>query len=73
MSTQTEEHRAFLDLVYASLVASAKEAERIAEFTGTKLVRINSAEPMIPEEMKPFLRSRIRISTSGGGYDNKNP
>lgn len=57
MRTQTEADSEFLDLVYTSLQKSAKEAKRIAEFTGTKLVSIDSAEPMIPEEMKPFLRS----------------
>lgn len=57
MRTQTEADRRFLELVQASLQASAKEAERLAQFTGTALVRIESSEPTIPEELVPFLSS----------------
>lgn len=57
MSSQAETQAEFLNLVYASLQKSAREAARIAQFTGTKLVSIDSAEPMIPEAMKAFLHA----------------
>lgn len=46
----------FLDIVYRSLQASAKEAEHIAVLTNTPLVRNNSAQPAIPEELLPMLQ-----------------
>ena len=55
MRTQTEADRRFLELVQASLQASAKEAERLAQFTGTALVRIDSQKPTAPEELLPLL------------------
>ncbi len=69
MYTQNEEDSDFLDMVYTSLQKSAKEAHRIAEFTGTKLVSIDIAEPMIPEGMKEFLHSLGQTKTMDD--DNK--
>lgn len=58
MRTQTEADSAFLDLVQGSLLASAKEAERLATLTGTRLVRIDSAQPAVPKELLPLLDRR---------------
>lgn len=55
MRTQTEADSAFLDLVQGSLQASAKEAERLATLTGTRLVRIDSAQPAAPKELLSLL------------------
>lgn len=55
MRTQTEADKAFLELVQGSLQTSAKEAERLAKLTKTPLVRIESTEPAIPEDLLPLL------------------
>lgn len=55
MRTQTEADSAFLELVQGSLQASAKEAERLARSTGTRLIRIESTQPVVPKELLPLL------------------
>lgn len=70
MWAQTEADKKFLELVQASLQASAKEAERLAQFTGTTLVQIDSSEPTAPEELLPFLSS---LGGSGHAAGNSVP
>ncbi len=55
MRTQTEADSAFLELVQGSLQASAKEAERLARSTGTRLIRIESTQPAVPKELLSLL------------------
>lgn len=55
MRTQTEADKTFLELVQNSLQASAKEAERLATLTGTRLVRIDTIDPAAPKELLSLL------------------
>lgn len=55
MRIQSEADRDFLALVQGSLLASAKEAERLATFTGTRLVRIDSTQPAVPKGLMETL------------------
>jgi len=64
MHPQSESAGSFLGIVYNSLLASAKEAERLAMLTNTPLVRSEITEPVVPKDLAPLLRTLGKPRTS---------